>query len=559
MLKGEPVQQSTLSRILFLTSLALGAGLGLAAATGSSSEAAPAWCAGANGQRLDSFGNLEDALEHDDPRYELMSLTRRLCDPDSEDKERQRDLENALKRWAKRLDLADSEWADIADYATLDQGNRMSGKVELAPPAGATGFSDPFKRAWSSLDPIDQWALIDIDTGGSGELALDDHYLVDGLGLGLSETGRLAYVSQCIHTRDQPVTWAMCQRDLDRLDWKRISAELRANKVYRGADKVRIRIRMDELKKELVAHAAKVKKLIASDPGYAKMFELANATIEDWNARYQSHGELLSLVAAMDDARATHSRKAFAGCEEKSWAAWKAAVAEIPAARFEGMHDAPGESFLDKAMGPVISHPTAYLAAIALTTCAVEGRERNAEQDVLIRALGDAMQRWPGFRGPRTATETAIMGAGIELDDRDAKLEYPSVFRQFASGGGSRWGGGAGVIAKLKAGAGSGKNQGKTNVEFKKQMVKQVQCAQSKSTGRITQIRPDGTLIYESRCVKNETVIVDKSDDPQNVNPRYLEGVKPGMFVTIIEDVVLGVWAKPGSAKPTMVFGVAVK
>lgn len=31
------------------------------------------------------------------------------------------------------------------------------------------------------------------------------------------------------------------------------------------------------------------------------------------------------------------------------------------------------------------------------------------------------------------------------------------------------------------------------------------------------------------------------------------------MFATIIEDVALGVWAKPGSAKPTMGFGVAVK
>lgn len=556
------MQQSILSRILFLTSLAAGASLGLAAATGSSSQAAPAWCAGAGGARLDSFGNLEDALKHEDPRYELMSLTRRLCQPDPEDKDRQKDLEAALKRWAKRLDLADSEWSDIADYATLDQGQRMSGNVEIAPLPGQTGFSDPFKRAWSSLDPVDQYALIDIDVGGSGELALDDNYLVDALGLGLSETGRFAYVTRCVKTFEQhPVQWAMCQRDIDRLDWKRISAELRANKSHRGADKLRIRIRMDEMKKELVAHAAKIKRLIASDPGYAKMFELANATVEDWNARYQSSGELLALVASLDDARSTKSRKALAGCEDKAWQAWQAAMAEIPAAKFEGMHDGPGESFLDKAMGPVISHPTTYLAAIALTTCSEETRERNAPQDVLIRSLSDAMQRWPGFRGPRTATQTAILGAGIELDDRDAKIEYPSVYRQFASGGGSRFGGGAGVIAKLKAGTAKdkAKDTPKTNVEFKKQMVKQVQCAQSKSTGRITQIRPDGTLLYETRCVKNETVIVDKSDDPQNVNPRYLEGVKPGMFVTIIEDVVLGAWAKPGAAKPTMVFGVAVK
>lgn len=529
---------------------------GLAALEGGTAEAAPAWCAGAGGQRLDSFGDLKTALEHKDPRYELMSLTRRLCDPDPEDKDARPDLEAAMKRWAKRLDIADNEWSDIASYATLDQSSRMSGSVHMAPAPGQSGDVDPFKRAWSAMSPLDQYALIDLDGSGDIILALDDHYFVDALGLGLSESGRLAYVLQCINTREPaPVAWAMCHRDVERLDLKRVSAELRADKIYSGADKVRIRIRMDELKPRLAEHKAKVKKLIASDPGYAKMFELADATIETWNARYQSHSDLLALVSAMEDARTTRSRKALAGCEEKTWKAWQTAISEIPAAKFEGMHDGDGvrDSFLDKAMGPVVSHSSAYLAAVAMAICRVSSQEQGTQQDVLIRALGDAMQRWPGYRGPRTETETAIMSAGIELDDRDVKLEYPHVYRDFASGGGSHSGGGRGVIAKLKAGAKT------TTVEFKKQLVKQVQCAVAKSTGRITQIRPDGSLIYETRCVKNETVIVDKSDDPQQVNPLYLDGVKPGMFVTIIENVALGVWGKPGSAKPTMVFGAPVK
>jgi hypothetical protein len=102
----------------------------------------------------------------------------------------------------------------------------------------------------------------------------------------------------------------------------------------------------------------------------------------------------------------------------------------------------------------------------------------------------------------------------------------------------------------------AGKN---VTVVFKKQMVKQVQCAQVKYSNRVTQIRSDGTLIYESTCVRNETVVVDKSDAPQTVNARYLEGVRPGMFVSIIEDVVTTARAKPGSATPTMVFGVELK
>ena len=68
----------------------------------------------------------------------------------------------------------------------------------------------------------------------------------------------------------------------------------------------------------------------------------------------------------------------------------------------------------------------------------------------------------------------------------------------FGGGGGSRSGGGSGVVGKLKA---SGKT---VTVEFKKQLVKQVQCAQVKYTKRVTQIRPDGTLVYEANCMKND-------------------------------------------------------
>ena len=48
--------------------------------------------------------------------------------------------------------------------------------------------------------------------------------------------------------------------------------------------------------------------------------------------------------------------------------------------------------------------------------------ERGAKRDVLIRLLGDAMERWPGFRGPRTATPVSRQGsmprAGSPTQDR---------------------------------------------------------------------------------------------------------------------------------------------
>src|SRR5215468_10838434 len=80
------------------------------------------------------------------------------------------------------------------------------------------------------------------------------------------------------------------------------------------------------------------------------------------------------------------------------------------------------------------------------------------------------------------------------------------------------------------------------------QLVKQVQCAETKRTNRVTHILSDGTFVYELICLRNETVVVDKADPPQTVKARYVDGVKPGMFLSSIEDVVTAVWAKPGAA-----------
>ena len=516
----------------------------------------PAWCSAIGGNRVDTSGSIKDAIEDENARNALKNLVGRLCKPDSEDNEHMSELEAARQKWSARLGLTDGDWVDVADYATLGQGERMNGEVRVNTNGQEMGIGDTLKRAWSSFDALDQYAMIGANAGASGDLALDHNYLADALGQKLTETGRFAYVRGCIKSsRHGAVEWAMCQGDIAALDLKKLAAELGANKAYRGADKMRVRIEVDELKPVLAAHADKVKKLIAGDPGYAKVFEVAEAARAEWRGREKSDAELIDIATAMDDARATNSRKAFAGCEDRTWAAWKTAMAKVPAKKFEGIHDdrANGVSFVDTAMGPIISNPSVYLASVGLVTCMTVGQDRSAKHDILIRLLGDAMQRWPGFRVPRTAAQSAILGAGIALDDRDAKLEYPSVYRPFGGGGGSRSGGGSGVIGQLKP---SGKT---VTVEFKKQLVKQVQCAQSKETNRVTQIRPDGRLIYESYCVRNETVIVDKSDAPQTVNPRYLEHVKPGTFVSIIEDVVVAAWAKPGTATPTMVFGVELK
>ena len=166
----------------------------------------------------------------------------------------------------------------------------------------------------------------------------------------------------------------------------------------------------------------------------------------------------------MDDARVTRSRKAAEGCEETTWQAWKSVVSAMPAKKFAAIRHEPGNSFTEQAMAVIVGQPEGYLAGMSLYNCARSSKS----EDFLIRALGEAMYRWPGFRGPRTATHTAIVTAGIELDDRDAQIEYPDVMRSWIARSSGSSGGGEGSVKSVKA---SGKTVTIQFVNIKKQQT----------------------------------------------------------------------------------------
>ena len=145
------------------------------------------------------------------------------------------------------------------------------------------------------------------------------------------------------------------------------------------------------------------------------------------------------------------------------------------------------------------------------------------------------------------------MTAGIELDDRDARIEYPGVLRSWVARNSGSSGGGEGAVKSIKA---SGKS---VRIEFVNIKKKQTVCIKGHHTRRITQIRSDGGLVYEYVCTKEktETITVPQAN-PQTVNARYAVGIKPGMFVSVTEDVVTAAYAK-GREVPSMVVGAPVK
>jgi hypothetical protein len=495
----------------------------------------PSWCKGElSDHKIDISGGKDSAFK-DDPTWAIYNIVGWMCHPDDDAKQMRPKFEEARQSWSKRLLMTDDEWADAATWASYSQSERANSALRI-----------DGKPAWSSLDGIDQYILLQNEIGKD----YDANYIADALDSKLTEVGRFGFVQWCMGRNNKEVQWAMCQPDIDLFDPKKIAAELHADKSHNGYERMMIRLWVYAAVDRLKEHAAAVKSAVKSDPAYGKMMELAATARKEWDARAKSDGPLRALALAMDDARVTNSRRAYEGCDDKTWPAFKAAVGAIPAKKFAGIHDeAAVTSALNGGLAVVANDPAGFLASIAHFICHAGDQKR----DPLIRNIADVNQRWPGYRGPRNWAHLAILQAGLVLDDRSAKIEYPSVYRQWLDDDRSAGGGGAGGVAALKP-------QGdKVRIEFAKVMVKETRCLSSKRTNHITQIRSDGTLVYEINCLKEGTVTVDTSSSPVTVNKRYTQGLKSGMGVSVIEDVVAAAWPKAGAKVPSMVAGVAVK
>src|SRR5262249_35123590 len=141
---------------------------------------------------------------------------------------------------------------------------------------------------WSQAGPMEQWGLIRMRTGPSDAFPLQPgaaYYLADALPL--TESGRLAFLERCTGPggagdEARAVEWAICQPDIDALDLGKLAAEIRGEAVRPLADRLALRLSAASVVGRLPAHAAKVKQLVASDPAYAKLFEIARTARKEW-------------------------------------------------------------------------------------------------------------------------------------------------------------------------------------------------------------------------------------------------------------------------------------
>lgn len=504
--------------------------------------AGPAWCPPRD--QL-PFGPDDGWLAHADLKDQISAVVYLECtDPERVGQPAVTHAEQVRQKLMARLGMTDADWPDAVDLAARIQAHEDL-SIDLANPS----------PAWSTMGPLDQAAVLMYPRieGGNLIAMADLAYIADAFGPKLSESARVVYVKDCVESK-KPVQWAMCQGDVDALDGTKLASELHAATAAPPYARMAIRVLYDELKQELPAHAKDVKQVLAKDPAYGQLFAIASAQRTAWNAVWSASPPALAAALAMDDGVVTHSRRAVAGCQQSTWNTLAAAVTKVPAKAF-ALRATSADAFADDAVEDLVvtllRRPETYLAAAAYTSCAIQQHTSGALDDIANRFAGELV-KIPGYRGPRTSTQSEILFANIQLDDRDATLDQPDFTRHWFTGIGNVDPVEVGNMASLKR---SGDH---ATLVFAAQPATELVDTGCTQTHRIHSIRGDGSIEYEYNCTGSKRISVDHRPDPATVAVRYTHHLGARMAVIVEGDVVFFAWH--GNAKvPSVVLGVPVK
>jgi hypothetical protein len=495
--------------------------------------AAPAWCKGGPARDKPQY-DMKSLFAETDPRDALRNLIGATCYADADNASYAKQIEATRQAWSKKLGLTEADWADVNEWAHYPREYRNSDDF----------FAKDRTAPLSKYSALDQFAILNGDTG-----QVDVAYVADAFGAKLTNLGRLAYVRTCMSRAshdDGPVAYAMCATDAAALDLAKIYSEIAADTSHELTDRMTARLVAYETAAKLPQWKTEAKAFRDKDPAYVKMFELGEQAHKTWAS---VDAAALALMTDLDDARTSGSRKASQGCMARAESAWKSAVEAVPVKKMAAINAEPGNTFLQQLVPMVIGTPTGYVTALSLNLCA----KLENKVDALTRVIGATLVRWPGFRGPRTGTQTAILTAGLQLDQRGSEIAYPELKRDFIDGDSNVGITGLGAITTVKV------EGEKATVTFQKQKVKQTRCVKGHNTNRIQRINDFGQFVYEYVCDKyiDETIEVPPSP-PLKVLAKYAGGLAAGMTVSITDEVVAVVYPK-NSTTPSIVTGVAVK
>jgi hypothetical protein len=501
-------------------------------------DAAPAWC---KGVQIDGEPRLED-LSSQDPKQVIEAFTKAACAPNEEVTSHAAQIEQSRKAWGKRLGMEEADWVDTVAWLASNEGRN-------------TRFTYSSKDL-TAFTAIDQYISITGDFG-QGEHGDSDYrdwiYAADAFDPQLTEVGRLGIIKKCLRD-DAASTWAICQGDIDAFDVAKFNAQLRADTAHAGDEKMELRFEVLALGDKLKEHKEKVAAAWKQDPAYKQMFEVTAKGRAEWAAGMAKQTDLLALVLKMDSAMWSSSRKQHEGCEATTSAALAAAAAKIPGAAFKGMKDEREDPFggFGKAARPLISDsPELTLAAMAYIQCQPDTGTSSV--------LGAALDNEIGYRGPRSMAWARMLSTKIVLDDAKARIDWPGKRRDYGSGG---MGGSAGAVIK------STKIEGDlVIVQPAPLMVKVEVCEKEHSTGRISRIRGNGEIEYESVCDKSAMVSQDHSWAPFKVKKQYAPLLTKGAKFSASygrngddgKADIIAIWPNEKTEVPSWFLGAKVK
>jgi hypothetical protein len=497
----------------------------------SASADVPAWCGGATFKdRLD----LND-LSSKDPEKIVVTFAQAVCAPTPEAEAHKAEIETARQAWSQKLGMIEADWADVVAFA-----KGKSYKIT----ASTNNFA--------AYTPIDQYVAI--TERFSQRPGVDDYlYVADMFEQQMTEVGRLGIIERCLgyHSDTPSVEWAICQPDIDKLDMAKFATQLRSDTAHLGDMRMTLRFAAYEDSKLLKDHVAEVAKLFKRDDAYKRIFDITAKARTEWESGPGTNTQLLALVQQMDSAAISQSRKQIEGCEPKTTAALTAEVSKVPASVFKGMHDTRyNESFATTAAPALTAFPAVNLAAIAYSLCQPKA--------ATTKFLTNGLQETAGYRGPRTAALTRISSENIELDDKNAHVSYPGFdSRPYR----------ANIHSDLSVGGAiaSTKVEGDiVTVTLEPMMVTYDDCVVSHTTNKISNIRNDGRVEYQSVCDRSAMVAHDEAWGPFAVKKMYAPLLKKGVVFSLVtadngDAEIVAIWPNKKAKVPNWIVGGKVK
>lgn len=367
------------------------------------------------------------------------------------------------------------------------------------------------------------------------------HTMLDEAPRGGSMVGRFAYVESCLDAvinaesyADKPLLkLILCTRE--QLDWKQAFAEIDATPGL--GDETRFDVRnMVTLTDGVVAKARGVlAQLAKEEPGIGKLIAIADEQWKAWGSPSPARQALITQLEAMEAAANSQKRSAFAGCAATTRKTWAAHVAKatLPKPSVDGS--------ISEFMRAAVPDADSYLAYQAFRLCAGVDEARTP-----VELLGTAAQQ----RGPRAATLAAWMSSGVEFDDR--RINLAGLLQQFGPTAGV-------YISNVKAGeiasltpAGDG-----VEITFKQVKAKVQRCVEGRQTNRISHIESDGTVRYQTECVRWGMVVEDFTAGPLLIGKTMAEGLRPGWHLIAAEGVPVVATAS-AEGRPVWVLGATL-